>query len=1080
MRGAFWTKLSIYLIIVLCIGMTAQADVLLPSMLVEIDEYAFHEDASLSGHLEIPEGTESIGMRSFLNCTGLTSVTIPESVKYIGFEAFYGCTGLTGTVYLKADVVVETDAFANCPNLTVVQQTPEEATLEGLRYVAYPEDGYVAITDYTGDLASLVIPAEIEGLPVKEIGGSAFAWNEQIREVVLPDTITNIGFCAFNGCEMLEKINVPECLVNLGGYAFANCTALQGPLVFVDVESSYTFGSIFDNIPAAHISCYKTLEDGTLMLEFLCDPSEEIVIPEVVNEIAVTQIGWSAAENIETVKRITLPETITEIWSNAFQGCTALEQINLPAGLKSLGSYVFENCPALNVAYVLLDATVGYGVFDETSKSSLWVYVTREDGTLAVSKCINAAAHITVPASYAGKAVTTIAAEAFSYMDTLESLTLSEGILRLECYAVEGCEQLTTVTLPDSLIETESFAITECPALTGEYVLIDVENGDSLFDDCPGVTVWSVSTNEDGTCTLDGYEGALKVLDIPAEFAGMQLSAIGDRACSSLDGVEQVIIPDGVKSIGSYAFSSNDMTSVKLPESLVSLGSSAFYRCQNLEEILLPKGLESIGYSCFENCTSLKGEYYFTIDVNLTNIFYGCGNVTAWGFKQQEDGTLKLTSYVGPYGEITIPGEVDGTAVTSVGSYLFGYEGNAAVTDVILPDSITSLASGAFNNCTGLSGTKVFVGVAGAKNAFRGCSNVNIYSYALREDGTLMLEGYAGSETDIVIPDVVKDKPVTGLGYMVFASNEQLESVVLPDALNYMDNYVFYKCTSLSGEFLFVDMEGASSAFYQAGDDDLTVWVYESNEDGGLTVIQHLSTDEMVSISAEIKGKAVTQIRRGAFGYCDSMTSIDIPSSIKTVEAFAFYGQDSLKYVTFADSTVIGDNAFDDTPWLTDMALKIINAVTDADDSDFEKALAIHDWLTQNCHYDLAYFENQDVNDCYASPTGMLIYHKGVCSGYAWTYELLLNLMGIEVQYVHGTADSNLTGTGDHAWNLVRLDGEWYHVDCTWDDPIPDGKGRYDYCFIPDDVMAEDHTWDASDYPAATGTRYFQGKDTQK
>lgn len=1080
MRGAFWTKISIYLIIVLCIGMTAQADVLLPSMLVEIDEYAFHEDASLSGHLEIPEGTESIGMRSFLYCTGLTSVTIPESVKYIGFEAFYGCTGLTGTVYLKADVVVETDAFANCPNLTVVQQTPEEATLEGLRYVAYPEDGYVAITDYTGDLASLVIPAEIEGLPVKEIGGSAFAWNEQIREVVLPDTITNIGFCAFNGCEMLEKINVPECLVNLGGYAFANCTALQGPLVLVDVESSYTFGSIFDNIPAAHISCYKTLEDGTLMLEFLCDPSEEIVIPEVVNEIAVTQIGWSAAENIETVKRITLPETITEIWSNAFQGCTALEQINLPAGLKSLGSYVFENCPALNVAYVLLDATVGYGVFDETSKSSLWVYVTREDGTLAVSKCINAAAHITVPASYAGKAVTTIAAEVFSYMDTLESLTLSEGILRLECYAVEGCEQLTTVTLPDSLIETESFAITECPALTGEHVLIDVENGDSLFDDCPGVTVWSVSTNEDGTCTLDGYEGALKELEIPAEFAGMQLTAIGDYACCYVEGAEWVVIPDGVKSIGKTAFAGNDTTSVKLPDSLISLGESAFYGCQGLEEILLPKGLESIGYSCFENCTSLKGEYYFTIDVNLTSIFYGCGNVTAWGFKQQEDGTLKLTSYVGPYGEITIPGEVDGTAVTSVGSYLFGYEGNAAVTDVILPDSITSLASGAFNNCTGLSGTKVFVGVAGAKNAFRGCSNVNIYSYALREDGTLMLEGYAGSETDIVIPDVVKDKPVTGLGYMVFASNEQLESVVLPDALNYMDNYVFYKCTSLSGEFLFVDMEGASSAFYQAGDDDLTVWVYESNEDGGLTVIQHLSTDEMVSIPAEIKGKAVTQIRRGAFGYCDSMTSIDIPSSIKTVEAFAFYGHDSLKYVTFADSTVIGDNAFDDTPWLTDMALKIINSVTDADDSDFEKALAIHDWLTQNCHYDLAYFENQDVNDCYASPTGMLIYHKGVCSGYAWTYELLLNLMGIEVQYVHGTADSNLTGTGDHAWNLVKLDGEWYQVDVTWDDPIPDTTGYHMYCFVTDEFMAQNHTWDASDYPAATGTRYFQGKDTQK
>lgn len=114
--------------------------------------------------------------------------------------------------------------------------------------------------------------------------------------------------------------------------------------------------------------------------------------------------------------------------------------------------------------------------------------------------------------------------------------------------------------------------------------------------------------------------------------------------------------------------------------------------------------------------------------------------------------------------------------------------------------------------------------------------------------------------------------------------------------------------------------------------------------------------------------------------------------------------------------------------------------------SDYSRALWLHDWLIYNADYGQSY--------TYYYANGVLLEGTGVCQSYALAYDLLLHEIGIESVYLSGTANGV-----SHAWNLVKLDGNWYHVDCTWDDPVGGGYERHSYFGLTDEQMALDHSW---------------------
>ena len=136
---------------------------------------------------------------------------------------------------------------------------------------------------------------------------------------------------------------------------------------------------------------------------------------------------------------------------------------------------------------------------------------------------------------------------------------------------------------------------------------------------------------------------------------------------------------------------------------------------------------------------------------------------------------------------------------------------------------------------------------------------------------------------------------------------------------------------------------------------------------------------------------------------------------------------------------------------------EIIASEIDPGMSDYERALVLHDWLIYNANYDYTY--------TYYDAAGVLLYGKGVCDSYARAYLMLLTAAGIDCMIVTGKAgsDSDPAEWGSHGWNLVKLNGKWYHVDCTWDDPGEGGYERHTYFCVSDETIAKDHLWNNAD-----------------
>ena len=162
---------------------------------------------------------------------------------------------------------------------------------------------------------------------------------------------------------------------------------------------------------------------------------------------------------------------------------------------------------------------------------------------------------------------------------------------------------------------------------------------------------------------------------------------------------------------------------------------------------------------------------------------------------------------------------------------------------------------------------------------------------------------------------------------------------------------------------------------------------------------------------------------------------------------------------------------------ILDVCDGVIASLISADMSDYDKELAIHDWMIDWGSYDsdtLNHQQNAQPNPDHDNPYGFLIGKKGICLGYTSTFQLFMDMVGIECITVHGTAYSK---TEEHAWNMVSLDGEWYCVDVTWDDPTTYSSVSRLTAHMYFNVTSEylrgrDHQWDASSVSEATATTY--------
>lgn len=198
--------------------------------------------------------------------------------------------------------------------------------------------------------------------------------------------------------------------------------------------------------------------------------------------------------------------------------------------------------------------------------------------------------------------------------------------------------------------------------------------------------------------------------------------------------------------------------------------------------------------------------------------------------------------------------------------------------------------------------------------------------------------------------------------------------------------------------------------------------------------------------------------------------------STEDIQADAPSDETPLEELTpiYDNSAVLEAYKSGDTAALDEKQLVILNGAKAAIDEFYtegmteeEIIIAAHDWIVTRTVYD----ENMLLPVPHRTPDtenpyAVFTIHQAICMGYTTSFQLFMDILGVESIIVRGNALDE-----EHAWNMVCLDGEWYHVDCTWDDFTPDEDGRppfHTYTLVPDYVMDVMHIWDHDAAPSAT------------
>jgi hypothetical protein len=180
-------------------------------------------------------------------------------------------------------------------------------------------------------------------------------------------------------------------------------------------------------------------------------------------------------------------------------------------------------------------------------------------------------------------------------------------------------------------------------------------------------------------------------------------------------------------------------------------------------------------------------------------------------------------------------------------------------------------------------------------------------------------------------------------------------------------------------------------------------------------------------------------------------------------------------YILSRDNTHTLQFYYDHTPNMCKTLLEeaqaiakdVVSKLITADLSDYEKAKKLHDFIIETTRYD-DYAYRFDLGDSRVHDfVGPFIDHNAVCSGYASAYRMLLNEAGLENYMVVGSGETVDSPSEDHAWNLVKINNQYYHIDTTWDDQDASAL-RYRYFAISDAQIMKDHTWDVGLYPTCT------------
>lgn len=679
---------------------------------------------------------------------------------------------------------------------------------------------------------------------------------------------------------------------------------------------------------------YQVEEDGTATITGLLDiNSVSVTIPQTANGYTVARIGEKAFQNRIYVTSITLPSTIKEIHPKAFNGARALISINVDASnpyYTSVDGVVYSkdmktlvHCPPRNATTFHVPQSVtkigDYAFYQHKYDGVSDIYF--KEGLVEIGeKAFYENFMITslrFPSTLRviGKgAFNCVAAEGI-----IQSVHFNEGLEVIDDQAFVGAYFKDALKLPSSVKKIGSYAFANCTAITKFTFPKSLEElGDNPFSSCTGILEIDV---EEGCSNYTVINNVLYDANVTKAIM-----------CPS-GNTDKVVIEDGVKEIGNYAFYMVDKTmEYEFPSSLTKIGKYAFAHCYDLREFVIPDTVTELGEGLFDCCDNLSsitiGTGIKEIPVNAFIDCFSLDNVII-------PSNVKKISKQAFFGCSSIKSLTLNEGLEEIGNAAFSFStteyndgDKPTLSSIVLPESLITL------------GERVFAGQNALKSLTIG-KNVQTMTAATFEDlslNTLTISSenqyftnigpviYNKTKTEVVFAVAPNDGAITieeGVKtiapFAFYSARASIKSISLPNSLEEIGEGAFQytKVTSFNfGPNLKTIGDGAfylgsvSQVTFSEGLETIGVSAFSSNDIEVLNLPNSLKTIGETAFSGQWKlntlkfGTGLESLGDRAFYNCKKLTgAINVNAPIKYWGKGVFLNNEKITDITITGSS---------------------------------------------------------------------------------------------------------------------------------------------------------------------------------